>query len=166
MKTPIQLAEQSANVTAPDNYSYREREWRAPKIGEDDAIVFDEPGRVLNRKSAGQPSGGVCYRSHYLRVTKCREYGPYTLRVHHGGGEESWQLGYDKTIIEALGSLDSDSRYRLLYTIMRAHQEGERAGSEQTESKWRKAAAQKRIKTRKVKAGVKVWIEPELVTAQ
>lgn len=143
----------SPAALAPDNYSHREREWTAPSLPEESTLIFDEPGRVLNN---------VCYRSHYLRVFKpvLGEYfGQYMLIVKHGGGVESWPMGHTKQVIDALGILDSDSRYLLLYTLMRAHQESERRTVEKQNVFWRQAAAEKRIKTRKVKGGVKVWIE-------
>lgn len=144
----------SPAVLDPENYSYREREWRAPAIPESFTLVFDEPGRVL---------GNVCYRSHYLRVTK-DEFGSFhQLHVQHGAGTESWRFTYLKSVIDALASLDSDSRYLLLHTIMRANQESATRTAEKVAANWQKAAAQKRIKTRKVKGGVKVWVEPELI---
>lgn len=153
-----------ASVLAPDNYSYRERHLRAPSVEAGEEIIFDEPGRVLSRRDPDRPSDGVCCRSHYFRVTK-PEYGAYQLRVKHGGGEESWRLDYDRRTVEALAMIDSDSRFRLLWVIMRANQEGEKRGGDFVESTWRRAAAEKRIKTRKVKAGVKVWIEPATARA-
>lgn len=142
-----------ASLLAPDNYSYKERDLRAPVLiprdHEDQTLVFDEPGRVLNN---------VCYRAYYFRVIK-PEFGPYMLLVKHGGGTESWRMEYTKQVIDALASLDSDSRYLILHAIMRAHQESARIASEKTAAIWRRAAAEKRLKTRKVKGGVKVWIE-------
>lgn len=142
-----------ASLTDPENYSYREREWAAPAVSEGDVIMFDEPGRVLNN---------VCYRAYHFRVVK-PEFGPYTLLVKHGGGTESWRMEYTTRVIDALQSLDSDSRFLLLHTIMRAHHESARITAEKLNASWQRAAAQKRIKTRKVKGGVKVWIEPEVV---
>ena len=149
------------SVLAPDNYSYREREWRAPKVDADEEIIFDEPGRVLNRRDPDRPSDGTDCRSHYFRLTK-PQFGRYTLRVQHGGGEQSWGLHHDRRTIEGLATMDSDSRFRLLWVIMDANNDGERRGAERTEAKWRRAAAEKRIKTRKVREGVKVWIEPAI----
>ncbi len=149
----------SPAVLDPTNYSYRERDLRAPVLitrdHEGQTLVFDEPGRVLNN---------VCYRSHYLRVVK-PEYGPYTLLVKHGAGTESWRMDYTKQTIDALASLDSDGRYLVLHTIMRAHQESRERTAEKVNATWRKAAAEKRIKTRKLPGqnAVKVWVEPEVI---
>lgn len=147
------------SVLAPDNYSYREPALRAPVVEVDDEIIFDEPGRVLGRVDSDKPGDGVCCRSHYFRVTK--RMGFYHLLVRHGGGSEQWRLDYDKRTIRALAALDSDSRFRLLWVIMAAHQDGEREGATRMDGIWRRAAADKRIKTRKTKAGINVWIDPD-----
>jgi hypothetical protein len=163
MKTLEQLIAETPSLAAPDNYAVRERQWRAPSVAEDEEIIFDEPGRVLSRTSPERPSDGVDCRSHYFRVTKPR-FGFYKLRVKHGGGEDSLCLKYDKRIIEALAQLDSDSRYWMLFTFLDVKDKTKTDTADAVNGKWRKAAAQKRIKTRKVKDGVKVWIEPEIVT--
>lgn len=146
------------SVLASDNYSYRERKWRAPEVDGDEEIIFDEPGRVLGRKYPSTPNGGVCCRSHYFRVTKPL-YGQYQLRVKHGGGSEVWGIGYDKRTIDGLAVLDSDSRFRMLWVIMSANQEGERRGAERMDGIWKHAAAQKRIRIRKTREGIAVWID-------
>jgi hypothetical protein len=56
--------------------------------------------------------------------------------------------------------MESDDRFWLLWTIMDVKHDAATKAREDCESKWRTAAAQKRIKTRKVRDGVKVWIEP------
>jgi len=143
----------SPAVLAFDNYSYREREWRAPAVPEGATIIFDEPGRVLDN---------VCYRSHYFRVFKEAHGLFYHLTVQHGAGTESWRLGYNKRVLAGLAQLDSDTRYLMLHTIMDSHQESETRTKEKVSAFWRQAAAEKRIKTRKVKDGVKVWIEDKV----
>jgi hypothetical protein len=52
--------------------------------------------------------------------------------------------------------------------IYHAHADGKRNATQATDLKWRKAAAEKRIKTRKLRgaAGVKVWIEPAVLVDQ
>jgi hypothetical protein len=148
------------SVLAPDNYSYRQREWRAPKvIDPDEVILFDEPGRVLMRENGD----GTCCRSHYFRVTK-PPFGQVTVRVKHGGGEESVSLGYDPRLFTGLSMMDSDSRFRLLWAIMQTNGDSKRVGYEKAEARWRQAAADKRIKTRKMpgRDAVKVWIEEKI----
>jgi len=160
MQTLEEVISETPSLSAPDNYAVREREWRAPSVAEGESIIFDEPGRVLDRTQPDKPSGGVDCRSHYFRVTK-PEFGPYQLKVRHGGGEDSCCLRHDKRIIDGLAVMDSDTRYRVLQVIMDVQERAEIKTTDLLNSKWRKAAAQKRIKTRKTQAGVKVWIEPE-----
>jgi len=145
--------EPSAAVLAPDNYSYLERKWRAPAVEKDEVIMFDEPGRVLGL-NGGSP---VCCRSHYFRVTKPK-FSQYRLRVKHGGGEESWDLDYNPLTIEALGMLDSDSRYRLLHVIMRAHQTSAIKASDETAQRYASAFLAGKLKKRKKKGIIRVEI--------
>lgn len=141
------------SVLDPENYSYRERHLRCPRIEEDEEIVFDEPGRVLPPLRSGR---GVDCRSHYFRVTK-PEFGKYQLRVHHGSGEECWGLDYDDRTVHALGQLDSDSRYRLLWVIMNAHHESEAKG----ENKYRQYFLEGRLKKRREKGAAYVEVLPK-----
>jgi hypothetical protein len=57
--------------------------------------------------------------------------------------------------------MESSPCYWIMRAIQGAHSDGEREGSAKANSTWRKAAAEKRIKTRKQRGGdrVKVWIE-------
>jgi hypothetical protein len=82
--------------------------------------------------------------------------------VRHGGGDEHFQLSTAKTFEHTVASLDSNARYWLLHTIYRAYKAGVQTGRNETAARWRLAAAEKRIKTRKQRGGdsVKVWIEP------
>jgi len=129
-------------------------------MGDDEVILFDEPGRVLGRMNDSQPGGGVCCRSHYFRVTK-PQFGRVTVRVKHGGGEESVALGFDGRIVDGLAMMDSDSRFRLLWAIMQTNADSKREGYKKADAHWERAAAEKRIRTRKLpgKNEVKVWIE-------
>jgi len=61
--------------------------------------------------------------------------------------------------------MDSDTRFITLHALMRAHNQSTSVTVDKVTAHWRQAAAEKRIKTRKVKGGVKVWIEPATVTA-
>jgi len=81
-----------------------------------------------------------------------------TLLVRHGGGEERLRLSGPLEPI--LAALDSNSRYWLLNAIYHAHANGQRDGRDAEAARWRTAAAEKRIKTRKYRDGVKVWVEP------
>lgn len=60
-----------------------------------------------------------------------------------------------------LAQLDSNARYWLLNAMYHAYSDGRQHGQDETREYWRKAAAEKRIKTRKQPGRdfVKVWIE-------
>lgn len=144
----------SPAVLAPDNWAFRELEHRSPTLPEGSTSLFLEPGRVLDN---------VCYRAFCFRVRK-PEFGDFTLSVKHGGGEESWRLEYCKRLVDALGNMDSDTRFITLHALMRAHQQSETNTTEKVNASWRQAAAEKRIKTRKMPGqnAVKVWVEPKV----
>ena len=121
----------------------------APALQDDDTLLYDEPGRC----------GGLDAHSHHYRVVK--RLGRLCLLVCHGGGEESLRLSHTPSLQETLARLDSTARYWLLHAIYYAHHDGAQQAYECAERKWRRAAAEKKIKTRKQRGGgsVKVWIE-------
>lgn len=123
-----------------------------PDVAADETILYDEPGRC----------GGLDSHSHHYRVT-CRNNSSFYLRVRHGAGDDAVHLNlYGKGLKEMLAALDSNSRYWLLNEMYSIHRNAEILGREAEGYKWREAAAQKRIKTRKqpARGTVKVWIEP------
>lgn len=144
-------------MSAVTTRDLRADSWCAPPVPSGDAVVFDEPGRVLVLKPRGNYD--VDYRSHYLRVTK-GEFGGHMLRVRHGAGDESWRL--DDTAVAVLRELDSDARYFLLYAIMRANTDSARAARDATSREWRQATADGRVRRRKVRGqnSYRVSIEP------
>lgn len=146
-------------ILAPDNWSYKEREWRAPPVNPDEELIFDEPGRVLGRDSDGY--NGTDYRSHYFIVVKPK-YGQHRLRVRHGGGVIELSLGYRQQVVDALGVLDSDARYLLLFEIMKIRDTATSVASGVTAAHWRDAFASGRLRKRKQRDGVTVWIEPKV----
>jgi hypothetical protein len=122
-----------------------------PELSALEMMLFDEPGRC----------GGLDCLSHHFRLVR----GPSSslgLVARHGGGDEHFQLSTTKTFEHTVASLDSNARYWLLHTIYRAYKAGDEGGRNRTAAKWRVAAAEKRIKTRKERGSdsVKVWIEP------
>lgn len=144
------------NVNGQPGYSWDGKTFgirpiAAPALQEGDEMLCDEPGRC----------GGVDAHSHHFRMVKA-QYGGFFLLVRHGGGDERIALGYRTFIHGALSSFDSNGRYWLLHSIYHMHNDAVRAVAEKTAATWRKAAAEKRIKTRKypAKGTVKVWIEP------
>jgi hypothetical protein len=117
-----------------------------PSLKENDKLLRDDPGRC----------GGLDSHSHHYRLVRC--YGSLTLLVRHGGGDE--RLHLSSPIERVLAELDSTDCYWALNEIYHAHSEGRRSGSEKTANHWRKAAAEKRIRTRKQRGSdtVRVWI--------
>ena len=124
-----------------------------PDLCESDVLLYDEPGRC----------GGLDSHSHHFRVVK--SHGSYALLVRHGGGDERIRLPHPG--IPALANLDSNGRYWLLLMIHSAASHANEAGRSSEYAKWHRAAADKRIKTRKLRTGaVKVWIdEPKIMDA-
>jgi hypothetical protein len=138
--------------------------WRAPSVPEGSAVIFDEPGRVLDRKSEGGHCD-VCFRAYHYTVTR-GQYGGFTLRVKHGAGEESLRL--QDEAIHGLRLLDSDARYFLLHALYTAHSEAKRAAEDATAAKFRQAHADGRLKRQKVRgqSAYKVWIESAPATQE
>jgi hypothetical protein len=117
-----------------------------PALLDGDKLLADEPGRC----------GGSDSHSHHYRLVKnCG----LVLLVRHGGGDERMRLA--GPIADTLLNLDSTSRYWLLNAMYHAYSDGGHEARSATASTWRKAAAEKRIKTRKQRGTdrVKVWIE-------
>jgi hypothetical protein len=121
-----------------------------PDLREGDKLIYDEPGRC----------GGLDSHAYHLRVVKA-EYGGHVLLVRHGGGDEAINLGVVRTAIDALAILDSNARYWLLLQLFHVQSAAKRDTAAAVGGAWRKAAAEKRIKTRRSRGGVKVWIAEE-----
>jgi len=120
-----------------------------PALDPRDTLLYDEPGRC----------GCMDSHCHHYRVV--RRFGSVYLLVRHGGGNERIRLAYTKSLLDTLEALDSTARYWVLNTICHAHSDGASQAAENCNAKWRKAAVEKRIKTRKQRGcdSVKVWIE-------
>jgi hypothetical protein len=144
------------NVNGQPGYLWSSRVGRVsiypvspPMIEEGEKIIFDEPGRC-----GGQDSHSFHYRL----------MSDGALVVRHGGGDERISyLSNSKALIEALTLLDSNSRYWILNAIYHAQSSAARKATAMEAERWHKAAADKRIKTRKLPSSgsVKVWIEEE-----
>jgi hypothetical protein len=121
-----------------------------PVLGEEDTLIYDEPGRC------GELD---CHSHHYQLVER---YGSIFLAVQHGAGKESLRISDTKTLLSTLSNLDSNGRYWLFHAIYHAASEAARYAEQKTNGMWRMAAVNKRIKTRKSRSGgnTKVWIEP------
>jgi hypothetical protein len=122
----------------------------APLVKDDETILYDEPGRC----------GGTDSHSHHYRIIKPR-FGPSTLLVRHGGGDERYSLGYGDTMVKSLESMDSTARYWMLDALYHVVREAMTEARDKEAAKWRTAAANGRLKTRKQRGrdSVKVWIE-------
>jgi hypothetical protein len=117
-----------------------------PSLNDNDQLLRDEPGRC----------GGLDSHSHHYCLVK--SYGSLVLLVRHGGGDE--RLHLSGPLATVLDHLDSTDCYWALNAIYHAYSDGKRSGSETTANYWRKAAVEKRIKTRKERGSnnVRVWI--------
>lgn len=126
------------------------REVNPPDLGEHDQLLYDEPGRC----------GGLDAHCHHYRIVT--NFSSLFLLVRHGGGDERVRLSGTPTFRDTLAALDSTARYWMLHVIFHAHSDGTHKGHNTEAQRWRIAAAEKRIKTRKARTTntVKVWIEP------
>jgi hypothetical protein len=125
----------------------------APELEASDRLLRDEPGRC----------GGTDAHSHHYRLVKS-EGGSLSLLVRHGCGDE--RVRVSRTVEKVLLEADSNTCYWLLSAIYHAYSDGAHAARSATARTWQKAAAEKRIKTRKQRGSdrVKVWIERADVT--
>jgi len=117
-----------------------------PPLKDHDLLLRDEPGRC----------GGLDSHAYHYRLVKVS--GSLVLLVQHGGGDERIHLS--GPVESVLAQLDSTNCYWALNAIYHAYSDGKRSGSENTANTWRRAAAEKRIKTRKERGttSVRVWI--------
>jgi hypothetical protein len=121
-----------------------------PEIDEGDVLLYDGPGRC----------GGVDAHSHHYRLVK--RYSSTYLLVQHGGGKKEICL-HTNSFREILFALSAEQIYWFCHTLYYAHSDGKQQGSEQTRQYWQSAAIEKRIKTRKLRDRVKLWVEPRVI---
>lgn len=118
----------------------------------DDNVLFDEPGRC----------GGQDSHCHHYRVVGASEGASFPrLLVRHGGGDEEIHLSNGKAVRQALAALDSNGRYWMLNALYHAYADAKRSAQESEAARWRQAAAEKRIKVRKVRGRDAVRVELE-----
>lgn len=137
-----------------DGKSFMTYQPHAPKLDEGDELIYDLPGRC----------GGTDSHSYHLRLVKAR-IGGHALLVQHGGGAERHSLGYDRRMVALLETVDDGARYWFLMSFYHLMSRAVRDAVERNDVKWRQAAADKRIKTRRSRHTVKVWIESAPVLA-
>ncbi len=137
------------------NYGAKGRE---PVIGNEETIVYDEEGRCCPQVNG---TGGTDYHHAHYRVFK-EQYGGYRFAVKHGGGEESFEMFAHNRIVEMMKPMTSDERFLMLNAFFYERRKAASEAMREEYEKWYKAAAEKRIKTRKMpgRDAVKVWIEP------
>jgi hypothetical protein len=121
-----------------------------PDLIDGDVLLYDEPGRC----------GGQDSHSYHYRVVQ--RHGTLYLLVRHGGGDERIRLSNGKVLLYGLELLDT-ARYWTLNAVFHAQSNAANEARVKESSKWRRAAAEKRIKTRKRRGfgDVKVWIDEE-----
>ena len=123
-----------------------------PILREHEVLIYDLPGRC----------GIIDAHCHHYRIVKWLS--SLYLAVKHGGGEERIRLSTTPTFTWMLTQLEDTTRYWLCHTLYHATAEAGRTSEEKEDGKWRTAAAEKRIKTQKIRnRGVKVWIEPKII---
>jgi len=136
---------------------------RAPALREDDELIYDEHGRIVywtEEKKAGE---GVDCRSHWFRIV--RNCGSYFLLVRHGGGQEIIRLNGWGNFRTMFDPLSSDARYSLMHQMLNIHHATQREARSEVHHTYRTAFSEGRLKKRKVKGGVKVWIEEPVTQA-
>lgn len=128
-----------------------------PTLAEGDTLLHDEPGRCYK---------GCDSHSYHLILVK-QQYGGNALLVRHGSGDERISLGHSSDFAKLVEPMDTESRYKFLIRLYHFYSDTRRTAIEQTSMKWQKAAAEKRIKTKKNRGrdSVKVWIEPARITS-
>ena len=124
-----------------------------PELANGDILFADEPGRC---------GRGIDSHSYHFRLVENR--GQCFLLVKHGGGTERVRFGWRKTLGE-FATTPSEDRYWVFQAAYHAVSEASRAAAAEVEDRWRQAAADKRIKTRKMpgRDTVKVTLLPACI---
>lgn len=118
-----------------------------PALSDGDTLLYDEPGRC----------GGIDSHSYHYRVVL--KHSTLQLLVRHGGGTERIRnLSLYKGQREILATLDSNSRYWLLNALYHAVRDSARVARDSEADRWKLAAIEKRIKTRRKNGSITVRI--------
>lgn len=140
---------------------------RQPTLQEGDALIFNEPGRILRR--AGHISGGIDYRPHCFSVVRTSHGGDFALLTSHGGGEERIRFagGYQAEMVDALHAMPSDARYLLLHQFSAAARDARYAAQDATAREYATAFVEGRLKKRRKNNRVRVEIvHPSMMPAK
>lgn len=152
----------SNNINGQPGYCWNDakhisvRPVNPPDLQDGDTLLYDLPGRC------GRGTDSHC---HHFRIVKA-QWGGKALLVRHGGGDERIDLG-SRAGVSILDSLSDEDRYWLCQMLYHTQEHAAREARDKANAMWRKAATEKRIKTRKFPARgyVKVWIEDVPETA-
>jgi len=122
-----------------------------PELLEGDVLLADEPGRC---------GRGIDSHSYHFRLVKDR-FNACFLLVKHGGGAERIRFGRLATINAFVMTANQD-RYWVLQAAYHAISDARQQATEAVANYWRQAAAEKRIKTRRLRRDgtVRVSIMP------
>lgn len=158
---------EKSNINGESGYSWNGKSFGIHKpcfaeMEEGDELIRDLPGRCSRSDANGR--GGIDSHSFDLRLVK--RHGQLVLLINHGGGSECLELrayGGAKPLFEAMSEADA---YWTMATLYHVQKDAARNAQNAEATKWRQAAADKRIKTRKQRNGgfVKVWIESKTAT--
>lgn len=114
-------------------------------------VLLEEKGRVI---------GEVDYNCYTLKLV--RDMGFYHLYVTHGAGEEKISLIHVKEqVIKNILNMEPDTRFLTLFAFYDIAKSEFQKGFNKAEITYQRAAAEGRLKTRKVrgKNRVRVWVE-------
>jgi len=119
-----------------------------PEVERGDEILIDEPGRC-----------GHGIDSHCLHVRVVKNSSRYYMLTNTRSGTNRLSLN-GLVCVPLLASMDSDSRYWMLQMIHYTTQREAMRAEQEERRFWRQAAAENRIKTRKVRNEnrVNVWV--------
>lgn len=116
-----------------------------------DNVLLEEKGRVI---------GEVDYNCYTLKLV--RDMGAHYLYVTHGAGEEKISLIHVKEqVIKTILNMEPDTRFLTLFAFYDIAKSEFQKGFNKAEITYQRAAAEGRLKTRKVRGEnrVRVWVE-------
>lgn len=145
------------NINGQPGYSWNgeepmTRQVEPPALRDGDELLYDLPGRC---------GRGTDSHSFHFRVVKSGGYG-MDLLVRHGRGDERFRLSCPAG--ESFASMSEEDRYWVCQAMYHAIENAREKSHRDTTARWQQAAAEKRIRTRKMpkRDAVKVWIEPAI----
>lgn len=125
-------------------------QYPTPSISDSAITLFEEKGRVIN---------DVDYSP--FTVALAQDFDSYHVIITSGAGTESFFLTFDPLVADAISNMPSDARFLTLLEMREIKTRFLSAGFNKAQSIWQRAAAEDRIKTRKLRGRneVRVWIE-------